>query len=93
MKYKHIRSKKYISISSDSQAALKALKTVRTTSPLVYQCQAALNDISARHVMGLFGSPGMPVYVVMRSQMGSQGLALLGAYLDRSRPWGSLEAT
>jgi hypothetical protein len=33
------RSKKYVSICSDSQAALKALRTVRTTSPLVYQCR------------------------------------------------------
>jgi hypothetical protein len=52
------RSEKYISICSDSQPALKALKAVRTTSPLVYQCQEALNDISARHVVGLFWVPG-----------------------------------
>jgi hypothetical protein len=52
------RSEKYISICSDSQAALKALKAVRTTSPLVRQCQEALNDISARHVVGLFWVPG-----------------------------------
>jgi hypothetical protein len=32
-------SEKYISICSDSQAALKALQAVRTTSPLVHQCQ------------------------------------------------------
>jgi hypothetical protein len=52
------RSEKYISICSDSQAALKALKAIRTTSPLVYQCQAVLNYISARHVVGLFWVPG-----------------------------------
>jgi ribonuclease HI len=52
------RSEKYVSICSDSQAALKALQTVRTTSPLVYQCQKALNDISARHVVGLYWVPG-----------------------------------
>jgi hypothetical protein len=32
------RLEKYISIRSDSQAALKALQAIRT-SPLVYQCQ------------------------------------------------------
>jgi hypothetical protein len=40
------RSEKYVSICSDSQVALKALQAART-SPLVYQCQKALNDISA----------------------------------------------
>jgi len=40
------RPEKYVSICSDSLAALKALKAVRTTSPLVHQCQKALNDIS-----------------------------------------------
>jgi hypothetical protein len=43
---------------SDSQAALKALQSVRTMSPLVHQCQRALNDISARHVVGLYWVPG-----------------------------------
>jgi len=45
---------KYMSICSDSQTALKALQAVRTTSPLVHQCQRALNDISTRHAMGLY---------------------------------------
>jgi hypothetical protein len=40
------RPERYVSICSDSQAALKALQVVRT-SPLVHQCQRALNDISA----------------------------------------------
>jgi len=48
------RLKKYVSICSDSLAALKALKAVRTRSPLVYQCQKVLNDISIQHAMGLF---------------------------------------
>jgi hypothetical protein len=43
----HIKSEKYISICSDSQVALKVLRAIRTTSPLVYQCQKAFNDISA----------------------------------------------
>ena len=41
---------KYISICSDSQAALKVLQASKT-SPLVRQCQQALNDISAWHAM------------------------------------------
>jgi len=52
------RPEKYMSICSNSQAALKALKAVRTTSPLVHQCQKALNDISIRHTVGLFWAPG-----------------------------------
>jgi ribonuclease HI len=52
------RSEKYISICSDSQAALKALQAVKTTSPLVRQCQRALDDISTYHSMGLFWVPG-----------------------------------
>jgi len=44
---------KYVSICSDSQAALRALNAVRTTSSLVHQCQKVLNDISLRHVVGL----------------------------------------
>jgi len=47
-----------MSICSDSQAALNALRAVRTTSPLVHHCQKALNDISFRHVVGLFSVPG-----------------------------------
>jgi hypothetical protein len=46
-----------VSICSDSQAALKPLQAVRT-SPLVHQCQRALNAISARHVVGLYWVPG-----------------------------------
>ena len=47
-----------MSICSDSLAALQALEAVRTMSPLVHQCQGALNNISSRHVMGLFWVPG-----------------------------------
>ena len=42
-----------MSICFDGLAALKALKAVRTTSPLVHQCQKVLNDISIRHAVGL----------------------------------------
>jgi ribonuclease HI len=48
------RSEKYISICSDSQAAFKALQAAKTTSPLVWQCQRTLNDISTSHSVGLF---------------------------------------
>jgi hypothetical protein len=54
----NVRSGKYISICSDSQAALKALQAAKTTSPLVWQCQRALNDISTYHSVGLFWVPG-----------------------------------
>jgi ribonuclease HI len=45
---------KYVSICSNSQAALKALQAAKTTSPLVRQCQQALNYISTRHTMVLY---------------------------------------
>jgi hypothetical protein len=53
VKFKIIRSRKYIGIFSDSQAALKALQAVET-SPLGRQCQRALDDISTYHSVGLF---------------------------------------
>ena len=52
------RQERYTSICSDSLVALKALNTVKTTYPLVYQCQRALNDICIQHVVGLFWVPG-----------------------------------
>jgi ribonuclease HI len=54
----NVRSEKYISICSDSRAALKALQAAKTTSPLVRQCQRALNDISTYHSVRLFWVPG-----------------------------------
>jgi hypothetical protein len=54
----HGTPEKYVSTCSDSQAALKALRAVRTTSPLVYQCQKVLNGISAQHAVGLYWVPG-----------------------------------
>ena len=39
-------------------AALKALQAAKTTSPLVHQCQQALNDICARHTVRLYWFPG-----------------------------------
>jgi hypothetical protein len=46
----HGTPEKHVSIRSVSLVALKALGAVRT-SPLVHQCQEALNDISTRHVV------------------------------------------
>jgi ribonuclease HI len=52
------RPEKYVSICSDSQAALKALQAAKTMSPLVQQCQQALNDISTQHAARLYWVPG-----------------------------------
>jgi hypothetical protein len=38
-------------------AALKALKAIRTTSPLVQQCQKALSDNSTEHAVRLYWVP------------------------------------
>jgi ribonuclease HI len=42
----HDQPKKYVSICSDSQAAMKTLQAAKTMSLLVQQCQQAWNDIS-----------------------------------------------
>jgi ribonuclease HI len=65
------RSEKYISICSDSQAALKALQAVKTASPLVRQCQRVLDDISTYHSVGLFWVPDIQGYVEMKLPMSS----------------------
>jgi hypothetical protein len=54
----HGTPEKQVRVCFDSLAALKALSAVTTTSPFVCQCQEALNEISARHVVGLFWVPG-----------------------------------
>ena len=43
-------------ISEDKvqEAAVKAFQAAKTPSPLVRQCQKALNDISTRHALGLY---------------------------------------
>ena len=53
-----VRPEKYVSICCDTQVALIALHVGKTTSPLVKQCQKALNDISTQHSVGLFWVPG-----------------------------------
>ena len=52
------RPDKYVSVFSDSQVALKALQAAKAMSPLVWQCQNMLNDISTRHSVGLYWVPG-----------------------------------
>jgi len=52
------RPEKYMNICSDSLVALKALQAIRTTSPLVQQCQKALYDVSTQHAVGLYWVPG-----------------------------------
>ena len=79
-----------MTICSDSLAPLEALKAVRTTSPLVYQCQRALNDIPSRHAVGLFWVPG---HAGIRGNEIADGLARDGSalrFLGPSRPWVSL---
>jgi len=53
----NVRPEKYVSIYSDSQAALKAIQAVKAMSPLVRQCQKSLN-ISTQHTVGLYWVPG-----------------------------------
>lgn len=54
------RPEKHVSTCSDNQAALKALKAAKITSPLIQQCQKALNDISIQYSLGLFWDPRHP---------------------------------
>ena len=68
-----------MSICSDSLVALKALTADRTTSPLVHQCQRALNDISTRHVVGLSWVPG---YAGIRGNKTTDGLERGGSALS-----------
>jgi len=81
------RPEKYVSICSDSQAALKFLQAVTTMSPLVQQCQKALNNISIQHAVGLFWVPGHAG--VRGNEIG--GAALFWDSLDLSQPWESLD--
>jgi hypothetical protein len=52
------RPEKYVTIGFDSLAALKALQAAKKMSPLVQQCQKALDDISNPHTVGLYWVPG-----------------------------------
>jgi len=39
------------------KVALKALQAAKTTSPMIRQCQKALNGISTQHTVGLYWVP------------------------------------
>jgi hypothetical protein len=54
------RPEKHVSTCSDNQAALKALKAAKITSPLMQRCQKSLNDISTQYPMELFWDPRHP---------------------------------
>ena len=72
------RPEKYVIIRSCSQAALKALQAVRTTSSLVHQCQKSFNDIPARHVVGIYWVTG---HAGVRGTEIADGLARSGSAL------------
>jgi ribonuclease HI len=72
----HGTPEKHVSICSNSLVAMKALRTVITTSLLVRQCQEALNDISARHAVGLHWVPG---HVSLRGNKTADGLTRNGS--------------
>ena len=76
-----------MSLCSESLATLKALRAVRTTCPLIYQCQRALNDTSVRHAVGHFGSPDVLDYVKFEI---ADGFATGGSALEFFGPEPSL---
>jgi hypothetical protein len=76
-------------LCSDSQAALKALRAVRTTSPLVRQFQEA-EDISTWHAMGLNWVPG---HAGVRGNETADGLARNGSASDFVGPVSALEVS
>jgi ribonuclease HI len=71
----YARPRQSISICSDSWAALKALQTAKATSPLVQQCQKALNDISTSNSVELFW---ISVHSGVRGNEAVDGLAKEG---------------
>jgi len=76
------RPEKYVSICSDSQVALKALQSVKTTSLLVQQCQKALNDISTQHPLGPFRLLDILGYEEMKLPTNSQEMVLFQSMMD-----------
>jgi len=85
-----VRAEKYVSIWSDSQGALEALEAAKITSPLVQQCQKALNDILTKHSVDCFGSLAILRYVEMKLPTNSQEMELFAGLLDMNLAWGSL---
>jgi hypothetical protein len=72
----HGTPEKHVSICSYSLVALRALGAARTASPLVCQCQEALNDISVLHAVGLYWVPG---HVEVRGNETANGLTRNGS--------------
>jgi hypothetical protein len=87
-----VRPEKYVSTSSDGQAALKALQAAKTTSQLVQQCQKPMNDISTQHSVGLFRVPDILGHMEMKLPMRSQGRELFTSLLDWNQRWGGFMA-
>jgi hypothetical protein len=81
----NVRPGKYVSICSDSQAALKALQAAKTTSPLVRQCQKTLNNISDTQ-WDCCGFLDMLGYEATKSPTGSQWTVLFKNLSDLSHP-------
>jgi len=88
--YKNIKESLSHTIISIIQVALKALQASKTTSPLVQQCQKALNDISTGTLWGCIGSLDMLGYKEMKSLTSSQETVPFKSLLDLSCPWVSL---
>ena len=84
----NVRPEKYVSIISDSQAALKGLQAAKTTFPLVQQCQKALNDIFTFVLQDSFEPPDNVGYMEMKLLMGSQGREPFPTLWDQNQPWG-----
>jgi ribonuclease HI len=82
------RPKKYVSVCSDSQVALKALQAAIATSPLVRQCQKALNNISTGTLWGCTGFLDMLGYEETKSLTSSQGTVLFKRLLEMRLSWG-----
>jgi hypothetical protein len=86
----NVRSEKYVSICSNSLAALIALQAARTMSPLVQQCQKMLNDISTWYSMGLFWVPKhAEVCGTEISNELAKERVVFASLLDLNCPWGS----
>jgi RNase H. len=68
---------------------LKALEAAKITSPLVQQCQKALDNIHTKHSVGLFWVPGHSMVCgnEIANKLARDGTASL---LGLNRPWGYL---
>ena len=74
------RPENFVSICSESQVALKALQTAKTTSLLVWQGQKALNYISTCTTWASTGSFGHAGYKEMKLPTSLEETALLKGF-------------